>query len=113
MRYCIFCGIQVSDAPDAPLNVSIRGNSRLNPTLTHWFGRRGTRMVTPVAESAMPDEQEHMAFVHGFTPISQHMVNGRVVSQGPWACIVDRDDIPHEFGEQWERVSSREGRRVA
>ena len=113
MRYCIFCGMQVSDAPDAPLNVSVRGNSSLNPTLTHWFGRRGTRMVTPVAESAMPDEKEHMAFVHGFAPISEHMVNGKVVSQGPWACIVDRDDLAYEFGEQWERVSSREGRRVA
>ena len=109
MRYCIFCGTQV---PDAPLNVSVRGNSRLNPTLTHWFGRRGTRTVTPVVESGMPDEVEHMVWNHGFTPISQHRVDGKVVSQGPWTCIADRDDLPHEFGEQWEHVDARQGRRI-
>ena len=113
MRYCIFCGIQVSDVPDALLNVSVRGNSRLNPTLTLWFGRRGTRMVTPVAESAMSDEEEHMAFVHGFGPKTKRMLNGKAVEQGPWVCRVDRNDLPHEFGEQWERVTEREGCRIA
>ena len=103
MRYCIFCGVQVADG--------VRGANRLSATLTHHFGKRGTRMVIPVAESAMPDEEEHMAFEHGFNPLSKHMVNGKVVQQGPWACMVDTDT--HEFGEIWERVNAREGRRIA
>ena len=103
MRYCIFCGVQVSDG--------VRGSTRLSDTLTHWFGRRGTRMVIPVAESAMPDEEEHMVFAHAFTPITQHMDNGKVVEQGPWVCIADTAD--HAFGEKWERVNAQVGRRIS
>ena len=103
MRYCIFCGIQVSDG--------VRGNSRLMPSLHNAFGRRALKMVIPVAESAMPDEEEHMAFAHGFVPISQSVVNGKVVEQGPWACV--SENYGYTFGEQWERVNAREGRKVA
>lgn len=52
-----------------------------------------------------------MAFEHGFVPISKHTVNGKVVAQGPWACVSDASG--YAFGEQWERINSREGRRIA
>lgn len=67
-------------------------------------------MVIPVAESAMPDEEEHMAFAHCFGPLWKRMVNGEVVEQGPWVCRSDADG--YTFGEQWERVNSRQGRRI-
>ena len=102
MRYCIFCGIQVSDG--------VTGANRLSASLHQAFGRAGLRAVIPVAESAMPDEEEHMAFEHGFVPISKHMVDWKVVAQGPWACVSETNK--HAFGEQWERINSREGRRI-
>ncbi len=102
MRYCILCGIQVADG--------VRGANRLSASLHKAFGDRGLRMVVPVVGSAMPDEEEHMAFVHGFTPISKHMVDGETVQQGPWVCVSKADG--YTFGEQWERITSRTGRRI-
>ena len=102
MRYCIFCGVQVSDG--------VRGRNRLMPSLHNAFGQKALRTVIPVAESAMPDEEEHMAFEHGFVPTSKHIVNGKAVKQGPWACI--SDNAGYTFGEQWERVNAREGRQI-
>lgn len=102
MRYCILCGVQVSDG--------VRGSNRLMPSLHNAFGRRALRMVIPVAESAMPDEEEHMAFEHGFVPISKSVVDGKTTEQGPWACISETE--LHAFGEKWERVNSRGGRKI-
>lgn len=102
MRYCIICEEQVADG--------VRGATRLSATLTHWFGRESTRTVIPVAESAMPDEEEHMAFAHGFTLLAKHMVDGKVVAQGPWVCVSEADGFA--FGETWERVDARSGRKV-
>ena len=102
MRYCILCGIQVADG--------VRGANRLSASLSKAFGDRGLRMVVPVVESAMPDEEEHMAFKHGFTPISKHMVDGKVVQQGPWVCVSEAHG--YNVGEHWERVTSRTGRQI-
>ena len=90
MRYCIFCAIQVSDG--------VIGANRMSASLHQAFGRAGLRAVIPVAEPAMPDEEEHMAFEHGFVPISKHMVEGKVVALGPWACVSDAGG--YAFGEQ-------------
>ena len=103
MRYCILCGVQVADG--------VTGANRLSASLSRAFGRRGVRMIIPVAESAMPDEREHMAFEHGFSPKTLNMVNGKVGKQGPWECVSQTNG--YTFGEQWERVNPREGRRVA
>ena len=103
MRYCILCGIQVADG--------VRGANRLSASLHEAFGDRGLRMVVPVVESAMRDEEEHMAFAHGFTPSSKHMVDGETVQQGPWVGVSEAHG--YTFGEQWERVTSRTGRRIA
>ncbi len=103
MRYCILCGIQVAD--------SVRGANRLSASLHKAFGDRGLRMAVPVVESAMPDEKEHMAFAHGFTPTSTHIVDDKIVQQGPWVCVSEADG--YTFGEQWERATSRIGRRIA
>ena len=102
MRWCMFCGEQVSEG--------VRGNNRLSPSLVNAFGHpKGTRMVIPVAESAMPDEEEHMAFTHGFNLESKRVVNGVVVEQGAWVCVVDTET--HEFGERWVRTGPRAGKR--
>ena len=103
MRYCILCGIQVSDG--------VRGANRLSASIHQAFGDRGLRMAVPVVESAMPDEEEHMAFAHGFTPICKRTVDGKIAQQGPWVCISEADG--YTFGEQWERTTSRTGRKVA
>ena len=100
MRWCIFCGVQVSDG--------VRGATRLSASLSAAFGQQGRRMVIPVAESAMPDETEHLAVEHGFAPKSSNMVNGKVVEQGSWVCI--RQDDDHEFAEVWFRTGSRTGK---
>lgn len=100
MRFCIFCGSQVADG--------VRGRSDLGPALNQAFGRRGNRMIRPVAESAMPDENEHMAFQHGFIPAFTRAVDGKIVEQGPWVSI--SDDFGHTFGETWERIDSKRGR---
>ena len=102
MRYCILCDIRVADG--------VRGANRLSPSLHQAFGDCSLRMVIPVAESAMPDEEEHMAFAHGFTPISKRVVDGNVVQQGPWLCISEA--YGYTFGDQWERVTPRTGRRI-
>ena len=51
-----------------------------------------------------------MAFEHVFVPISKHMVEGKVVALGPWACVSDAGG--YAFGEQWERSNSRDGRKI-
>lgn len=58
-----------------------------------------------VVESATPDEQEYMAFTHGFGPLWKRMVTGEVVEQRPWVCRSSVDN--YTFGERWERVNSR------
>ena len=103
MRYCIFCEIQLADG--------VRGKTRLAPSLVAAFGKTGAGMVIPVAESAMPDEEEHMAFEHGFVPESIRRVNDKVVEQGPWVCIGGSVSV-HEFGERWVRTGPRIGKRV-
>ena len=102
MRYCILCGTQVSDG--------VLGANRLSASLHQAFGKRGLRMVIPVAESAMPDEREHMAFAHGFAPIFERQIDGVTVERGPWVCISEADG--YAFGEQWEGVDSRLGCRT-
>ena len=104
MRWCMFCGDRVSDG--------VRGNNRLSPSLVKAFGHpRGTRMVIPVTESAMPDEEEHMAFRHGFNLESKRVVNGQVVGQGAWICVLDTES--HAFGERWVRTGPRAGLRIS
>jgi len=75
-----------------------------------FWPARGTPIVVPVVESAMPDEEEHMVFKHGFIPESEETVNGKVVEQGPRICTSDCDG--HKFGERWERTGPRKGRRL-
>ena len=103
MRYCILCKIQVADG--------VRGANRLSASLHQAFGDQGLRMVIPVVESAKPDEEEHMVFAHGFTPMSMRMVNDKIVEQGPWVCVSEVHG--YTSGEQWERVTPRIGRRIA
>ena len=103
MRYCILCHIQVADG--------VRGTNHLSASLHKAFGDRGLRMAVPVVESAMPDEKEHMAFAHGFTPISMNTVDDKIVQQGPWVCVSEA--YGYTFGEQWERATSRTGQQIA
>ena len=78
IRYCLLCEEQVSDG--------VQGKSSLRATLWH---HGFTNVAVPVAESAMPDEVEHMAFKHGFTPANLRVVDGVREEVQEWVCASD------------------------
>ena len=65
----------------------VLGANRLSASLHQAFGKRGLPMVIPVAESAMLDALEHVAFVRGFTPILERQVAGITIQCGPWVSV--------------------------
>ncbi len=95
-------------------NPGIRRPTRRQPPLglaspslrEKWSPHDHSRVV----ESATPDEREHLAFAHGFGHLWKHMVNDEAVEPGPRVCRSNVDG--HTFGERWERVNSRQGRRM-
>ena len=102
MRYCILCGTQVADG--------VRGTNRLGASVHQAFGDKGLRMGLPVVESSQPDEEEHMVFEHGFSPLVRRVVDDKIVELGPWVCTSEAGG--YNFGEQWERIDSRRGRKL-
>ena len=86
IRYCLLCDEQVSDG--------VQGQSSLRATLWHHELKN---VVIPVAESAMPDEVEHMALKHGFTPDYLRVVNGVRDEVKEWVCISEADGWPFGY----------------
>ena len=96
IRYCFVCGTQVAAA----------GRIGRRPHLDEVARTLGAGLP-PRPDSAYPDEEEHMAFQHGFKRTQSIYIGGRPIDTKRWVSVV-----ADNFGEIWERTSSETGRRL-